>query len=113
MIRFVCLFLIVTFAVVLVSAGAGADLTREARAAANSNSVEDPRPQLAPNTHVGPEVPMVAETPRPASRSEPRVAEAASGAAQRRKTRWMVLAVLAVVAASYFLQRLRSRSDPS
>jgi hypothetical protein len=90
-----------------------ADLPREAKAAANSNLVEDPRPQLAPNPHVGPEVPMVAETPRPASRSEPRVVEAAPGAAQRRKTGWMVLSVLAVVAASYLLQRWRSRSDPS
>ena len=89
------------------------DLKHEAPAAANSNLVEDPRPQLAPNPHVGPEVPMVAETPRPASRSEPRVAEAAPGAAQRRKTGGMVLAVLAVVATSYLLQRLRSRSGPS
>jgi hypothetical protein len=90
-----------------------ADLKREPPAGANSNLVEDPRPQLAPNPHVGPEVPMVAEAPRPASRSEPQVAEAAPGAAQRRKTGGMVLAVLVVVAASYLLQRWRSRSDPS
>jgi flagellar biogenesis protein FliO len=113
MMRFVGLFLVLAFAVVRVSAGAEADSKREARAAANSNLVEDPRPQLAANTNAGPEVPMVAETPRPASWSEPRVAEAASGAAQRRKTGWMLLAVLAVVAASYLLQRLRSRSDSS
>jgi hypothetical protein len=113
MIKLVALFLVLAFAVVQVSAGAEADSKREAQAAANSNLVEDPRPQLAPNPHVGPEVPMVAETPQPATRSEPRVAEAAPGAAQRRRTVWMVLAVLGVVAASYLLQRLRSRSDPS
>jgi hypothetical protein len=89
------------------------DLKHEMRAAANSNLADTVLPQLAPNPHVGPEVPMVAETPRPATRSELRVAEAAPGAAQRRKTGWMVLAVLAVVAASYLLQRWRSRSDPS
>ena len=113
MIRFVCLLLILAFAAVRVSAGAEAESKREARAAANSTSVDDPRPQLAPNSHVGPEVPMVAESPQPAIRSEPRVAEAASGAAQRSKTGWMVLAVLAVVAASYLLQRRRSRSESS
>ena len=90
-----------------------ADIKREAPAAANSNLVEDLRPQLRPNSHVGPEVPMVAETPRPATRPEPRVADAAPGAAQRRKTGEMVLAVLAVFAASYLFQRWRSRSDPS
>jgi hypothetical protein len=113
MIRFVGLCLVLAFAVVWVSAGAEADSKREVWAAANSNLVEEPRPQLAPNPHVGPEVPMVAETPPPATRSEPRVAEAAPGAAQWRKTGEMVLAVLAVVAASYLLQRWRSHSDPS
>jgi flagellar biogenesis protein FliO len=112
MMRFVGLFLLLAFAVVRVSAGAQADSKREVRAAANSNLVEDTRPQLAPNPHVGPEVPMVAEPPRPASQPEPRVAEATSDAAQWRKSGWMLLAVLAVIGASYLLQRLRSRSDP-
>ena len=67
MIRFVGLFLVLAFAAVQVSAGAEADSKREARAAANSNLVEDPRPQLAPNPIVGPEVPMAAESPQPAS----------------------------------------------
>ena len=112
-IRFVCLFLVLAFAVVRASVGADANSKREARVAENSNLVEELRPQLAPNPHLGPEVPMVAETPRPATRPEPRVADAVPGAAQRRKTGGMVLAVLSVVAASYLLQRWRSRSDPS
>ncbi len=41
------------------------------------------------------------------------VAEEVQGATQRRKTGAMVLAVLAVVAGSYLVQRLRTRSDPS
>jgi hypothetical protein len=113
MIRFAALVLILVFAAVWSSSGVEADLKREAPVAASSNILADPRPQLAPNTNAGPEVPIAAETAQPATRSEPQAAAAAPVAAQRRKTQWMVLAVLAVVAASYGLQRLRSRSDPS
>ena len=85
------------------------DLKHEARVATNANSADAPLPQLAPNLRVGPEVPMARETnPAPAPN-----AEGVQGGAQRRKTAAMVLAVLAVVAASYLLQRLRSRSNPS
>jgi hypothetical protein len=85
------------------------DLKHETRVATNSNLADAPLSHLAPNLRVGPEVPMARETnPAPAP-----VAEGVPGAAQQRKTAAMVLAVLAVVAASYLLQRLRSRSDPS
>jgi hypothetical protein len=85
------------------------DLKRETRVATNSNLADTALPQLAPNLKVGPEVPMARETnPAPAP-----VVEAVQGAAQRRKTGAMVLAVLAVVAGSYLLQRWRSRSNPS
>ncbi len=77
-----------------------------------TNSAEDTRPQLAATTNTAPDVPMAPETPQPVIRSGSRLAEAAPGAAERRKTGRMILAVLAVVAGSYLLQRWRSRSDP-
>jgi hypothetical protein len=84
-------------------------LKHETRVATNSNLADTALPQLAPNLRVGPEVPMARET-NPAAAP---VAEGVQGAAQRRKTGAMVLAVLAVVAGSYLLQRWRSRPDPS
>ena len=85
------------------------DLKHEARVATNSNMADTAIPQLAPNLRAGPEVPMARET-NPAAAP---VVEGVPGAAQRRKTGAMVLAVLAVVAGSYLLQRWRSRSNPS
>jgi hypothetical protein len=84
-------------------------LKREAQVAVNSNLADTAIPQLGPNLKVGPEVPMARETNLAAG---PPMG-AAPGAAQRRKTMWMVLAVLAVVASSYLLQRWRSRSERS
>jgi uncharacterized membrane protein (DUF2068 family) len=86
---------------------------REARMAANSNMVETPAPQLAASPEALSEPPMARNPNRPAAPPAAPVAEAAPGAAQRWKTGWMILLVLAVVAGSYLLQRLRSRSDRS
>jgi hypothetical protein len=84
-------------------------LKHEMRVATNSNLADTAIPQLGPNLRAGPEVPMARET-NPAAAPVP---QGVQGAAQRRKTGAMVLAVLAVVAGSYLLQRWRSRSDPS
>jgi hypothetical protein len=77
---------------------------REALAATKSNAVEIPRPQLAANPNTGPEVPMARETNRPAT---------PSAATPARNPWWVILAVLAVVAGSFVLKRLLSRSHPS
>jgi len=76
--------------------------------AANSNAVESPIPQLAANTNLGPEVPMAKETNPPAAP----VAAAAPAATQPRNPWWIILAVLAVVAARFVLKRLLSRPRP-
>ena len=87
---------------------------REAVAAAKSNAVEIPRPQLSANPNTGPEVPMARETNRPAiPPAAPPVGAATPVATQPRSPWWVMLAVLAVVAASFILKRLRSRSHPS
>jgi len=81
---------------------------REAQAAANSNSVKEPTPQLAANPKAVPEVPIVKETnlfAPPAAVAPP--------TAERRSPWWLVLAVLGVMAASFLVKRLLSRSDPS
>lgn len=106
----VSVLLILAFAAVMAFGGAETAL---AGSTTNSSPERIPVPQLAANTNVGPEVPMAAEPPTPAPQPTPRVTEATPDSAQRRKTVWMVVAVVAVVAASYVLQRLRSRSDPS
>jgi hypothetical protein len=82
---------------------------REAKAAANSNVLAEPRPQLAANPKTGPEVPMAWETNRPAAP----VAVATPAATQPWSPWWMILAVLVVVGGSFLLKRLRSRSGPS
>ena len=80
---------------------------REATMAANSNLVETHRLRLAANTSTAPGVPMVKETNAPA------VPLATPAAPESRKPWWMILAVLAVLAGSYLLRRLRARSGPS
>jgi hypothetical protein len=85
---------------------------REARMAANSNAVATPTAQLAANPNTGPEVPMARETNHPAARSAT-VAAATPVGTQPRSPWWVILAVLAVVTASFVLKRLLSRSRPS
>jgi len=82
---------------------------RKARASASSSAVETPLPQLAANPKTGPEVPMAKPTNRPAAP----VATAPPVAAQPRSPWWVMLAVLAVVASSFVLQRVRSRQGRS
>jgi hypothetical protein len=86
---------------------------REALAAANSNAVETPKPQLAANPKTVPEVPMARETNRPAAPSAAPVAAATPAATQPRNPWWIILAVLAVVATSFVLKHILSRSRPS
>lgn len=86
---------------------------REALAAANSNAVATPQPQLAANPTTVPEVPMARETSRPATPSVTIVAAATPAVAEPRNPWWIILAVLAVVAGSFVLKRLLARSRPS
>ncbi len=80
---------------------------REAQAAANSNSVPTPVPQLSANPHTGPEVPMARETNAPAG-------PPAAPTATRSQNIWAILlAILALVAGRFIMKRLRSRADPS
>ena len=86
------------------------DLQYEApAAAANSNAVEIPVPQLSANTSTVPDVPM-------APPAYPPVAPAATQApvAARPRSPWgAMLAVLAVVAGSFVVKRLLSRPGRS
>jgi hypothetical protein len=81
---------------------------REALAAAKSNAVATPRPQMAANSKTAPEVPMARETNRPAAP----LATATPAATQPRNPWWVILLVLAVVTASFVVKRLLSRSRP-
>lgn len=81
---------------------------REALAAAKSNAVATPRPQMAANSKTTPEVPMARETNRPAAP----LATATPAATQPRNPWWVILLVLAVVTASFVVKRLLSRSRP-
>ena len=85
---------------------------REVRMAANSNLVETPVPQLAASSGTVTAAPMVEPRSWPAAPPPDRVAHATPRAGERRRTVWMAVVVLAVVAGSYLLQRLRSRSEP-
>ena len=86
---------------------------REARMAANSNLMERPVPQMVASTGPVPEASRV-ENPdrRPIPPPAP-ITAATPEAAERRKTVWMILLVLAAVAGSSLLRRLRSRPGPS
>src|ERR1019366_2206017 len=68
--------------------------------------------RMAANPNTGPEVPMARETNHPAARSAT-VAAATPVGTQPRSPWWVILAVLAVVTASFVLKRLLSRSRPS
>lgn len=82
---------------------------REAEAAANSNAVNQPKPQLAANPKALPEVPIARDTNPPATPA----ATATPVTAERRNPWWLILAVLAVLAGSFLVKRLLSRSDRS
>ena len=86
---------------------------REAQAAANSNLVAEPKPQLAASTKVAPGVPMAKETNPPAAPTAAPVAVATPAAAESRKPWCVILAVLAVLAGSFILKRLLSRPGSS
>jgi uncharacterized membrane protein YqiK len=124
MMRIIALSVLLTFAATKLFAGAEtakgeADLKREAATAeaaakmGTANAVEDTRPRLAANTNAGPEVPMKPDVIQSVPEPRSKVSETGQGRAERRRTGLTVLAVVAVVAGSYLLQRLRSRSDPS
>jgi hypothetical protein len=86
---------------------------QKAQMAANSNAVETPKPQLAANSKIAPEVPMPKETNPPAAPAVVPVAVATPAAAESQKPWWIVLAVLAVLAGSFLLKRFLSRSRHS
>ena len=85
------------------------DAKRAAQAAANSNLVDRPKPQLAASTRTGSETPLAKQTNLPAAP----IAAATPAAAESRKPWWIILAVLAVLAGSFLLKRLLARSGPS
>ena len=86
---------------------------REARMAANSNSVETPRPQLSANPKTEPEVPMARETNRPAALVTAPVAVATPDTTRSRNIWGIILAILVLLVGRFALKRLRSRSGPS
>ena len=89
------------------------DAKSEALAAANSNAVKTPLPQLAANPNTVPEVPMAREANRLAAPSVTVVAAATPAAAEPRNPWWIILAVLAVVVGSFILKRILARSRPA
>src|ERR1017187_1613645 len=78
---------------------------REAQAAANSNSVQTPRPQLSANPHTMPEVPMARETNVPAASPVNPVAVATPPAARSRNVWAILLAILALLTGRFVLKR--------
>lgn len=86
---------------------------REAKMAAGSNAVAEPNPQLSADPNMAAGAPKAMKRPAPATPPTAPVGEATPGARQGKKTLWMILAVLAVFAASYLLNRRRSKSDRS
>ncbi len=83
---------------------------REALAAATSNAVATPQPQLSASSTMVPEERIIRETNRSATPLASLVAPANPAAPQPRNPWWMILAVLAVFTTSFVLKRLRSRS---
>lgn len=70
--------------------------------AADTNLVEQPKPQLAASTRPAREIPVATEADPPAAEPPP--------APESRKPWWIILAVVAVVAGSFLLKRLLTRS---
>jgi hypothetical protein len=86
---------------------------REALAAASSNAVAIPQPQLSANPNTRPDVPMARETNHPAAPSAVLVSPASPAARESRSPWWIILAVLAVFAVRFVVKRLLSQSRPS
>jgi hypothetical protein len=86
---------------------------REALAAASSNAVTTPQPQLSASPTMVQEERIIRETNRPAAPLVSLVAPASPAAPEPRNPWWMILAVLAVFATSFVLKRLRSQSPSS
>jgi hypothetical protein len=86
---------------------------REAQAAATSNSVHTPTPQLSANLQTVPEVPMARETNAPAVPPATPVATATPEAAKSRNFWAIFLAILVFLVGRFVLKRFRSRAGPS
>jgi hypothetical protein len=86
---------------------------REARMAASSNVVAEPTPQLSADSKTAPLVPLAHEAKTPPPAQALPVAEATPAADQRKRTIWMILAILAVFVVSFLLKRRRSGSGQS
>jgi hypothetical protein len=75
--------------------------------------VEKVTPQLAASPGTGTQERMARDTNESAALSPAPVTRAAPEAKERRKTVWMILLVVAVVAGSGLLRRLRTPPGPS
>ena len=82
-------------------------------AAVDSNNMQKPIPQLSADTNAGAELQRLIETNPPIVPRVSVVERPTPAETQQRNPVWMILAVVAVLAASYLLQRWRSSSDPS
>jgi hypothetical protein len=88
-------------------------LKREAPMAANSNAGEIPIPQLSANTNGTSGVPLMREARGPAALVAASRAVATPASADSRRSFWIVVAAVVVMAASYLVNRLLSRSGRS
>jgi hypothetical protein len=86
---------------------------QEAKMAANSNAVEISKPQLAASARSSPEARMTKETNLPTAPTTAPVAVATPTAAESRKPWWVIVVVLLVLAGSFLLKRLLTRSGRS
>jgi hypothetical protein len=115
MMRIASVSLVLALALLRAASAADTMKTEEElkREAANSNSVETPRPQLSANPGAVPEVPMARETNQPAAPPAAPVVVATPDATQSRNVWAIILAVLVLLVGKFALKRLRSRSGPS
>jgi hypothetical protein len=86
---------------------------RDALAAASSNAVATPHPQLSATPTMVEESRIVRETNRPAALAVALVSPASPAAPAPQNPWWMILSVLAVVAGSFVIKRILARSRPS
>jgi hypothetical protein len=82
-----------------------------AGAAADSNEARVPIPQLSADTNAWADLQRLRETNQPAVPQVSLVEKPTPAEQQQRHPGLMILAVLAVLAGSYLLQRWRTRSD--